>query len=647
MQFHAEEERDPTHTDTLWTKYTIKVRGFVSDTSQFRNDSAQTARDIRGKLQSPRKRFVYKIGDVTLVEVDATGASPVPLDCKIGPEPMPTTVTEVTSGTFWVETGVVVRICETQSNCTQNPVVSLRWTQSESFDENWYSHVNTSGKLIVRSDLLQNADNFRSLCTPPLLRDYKRLSAKYTLSPDGLELDFAFEDQEFDRLPPFPATKASGRFSVTVQQNGGAKRVGECTVVLEGPKGTSRKNLMLRALSMAYSKLLAENHLATKVFGLTSVMNFFWGKLEEDLFEPKVTVTVAALLPPLGSGGAGFIGGDLLSVINNTANAITGNTPPPVAMASVGLPPAGVGENFPPLAPPVRKRLAGLLAAAFKDPCACAAAEVDLTATRTSSPPTSGTTIVDLTTAGTVPPASISVGLTTTGTPFVTDMNPYDIFKTQVTLKTDSGTIQLPGTGVGSPSSGDIANLVTVAGKVTTMMVAWVVGRTGIPPVLPTYETGNPNIVPLQGVITANNVELSSDATGYIYMAAGYYLYGVLNPAKAELTAGTPPYLGSTAATAAGEVGANFSTNILQDKPGQGATNANPFVPNGVKPDVPPQNDAQELGFQNLPVAGMAGLGGFINIPGTTPSGQGNPVNPEFPNDPFFNAPFSAPTVGP
>src|SRR5262249_400514 len=145
----------------------------------------------------------------------------------------------------------------------------------------------TRGRLIVRSDLLQSADSFRPLATPPLLPDYRRLSAEYTLSPDGLQLEFAFTDQEEDILPPFPAPKASGSFTVVCERN--FRRIGQVDIKLEGQKGTSRRDLMIRALDMALSKLYAEGAAGGATVNGTPII---WGNFNEDLFSPVVTVSV-------------------------------------------------------------------------------------------------------------------------------------------------------------------------------------------------------------------------------------------------------------------------------------------------------------------------------------------------------------------
>jgi hypothetical protein len=385
-------ERDPSGTDVMWTKYTIRVRGFVcaspgqspnqgaTNPATGRVDSAWVLNQLKSALTSPRRSLLYSLGTNVFVNIGA-GLGAV-IDAKLGPDPLPTTVREITSGMFMVETGCVVRVveCATQldssgSPCAPNPVLSLRWTQSESFDDNWYSHLHTSGRLIVRSDLLQSADNFRPLATPPIVSDYIRTSAKYTLSEDGLQLAFQFEDVEVDRLPPYPATKASGKYIVECPM--GVQRIGQISIHLEGQKGTNRRDLLVRAMAMCYSKLQADGNFGPRNRAGVRAPLIKRVSVVEDLFSPIVDVSMQAMMTPiLGRGGAAAA---LVGALAVVARRAIGGPPPPAIMPSVGLDTFGLGSGKKGIAPPERKRLAGLLTAMFSDPCACMVSEGVLT----------------------------------------------------------------------------------------------------------------------------------------------------------------------------------------------------------------------------------------------------------------------------
>lgn len=670
------QERDPYNVDALWTKYTIRVRGFLTRSAgSFPGigeslSSAEVLRLVKSRLETPRRSLIYKIANSTIVSVVNT------MDAKLGPEPTEAIVTEVTSGVFMVECGCIARVVDCDDLCggTRSPVLSLRWTQTEAFDESWYSKLSTEGRLIVRSDLLQSADNFRPLATPPLLPDYKRMSARYTLSPDGLELAFNFEDQEVDRLPPGGVVRAEGTYTVTSEKPG-YKRLGEVDITLEGIKGSSRKLLLIRALSMAYSKIQADQLLISDANGAYTPP-IIWGSAKEDLFRPIVRVSMTAMMTNLnrgsflpggvpaaaansllspslagplgilgGVGGAAALGGTLPSgtfsstggsidigsangalgraatnpvtgnpIVGNAAtanlsafsddNAVAARFAAPGIMPSVGKNTAGLSSNQAGLAPPERMRLAGLLTAAFRDPCACllTGSEIGYTELRSQGGRTGARNplMVNLA-AG---PAIINRGQLppdrTNGTRLVSDNAPYDTYSYEKTAVYMSGKVMMPGTGTGA--NGAIAAAATIHGGIMKVYTSWVAGRTGKPPVLPTYLTSDPNLVPLDATIVSSNIVPSADGANLVYMTAGYYVHGVLDPSRYEIVPGTAPFL-----TADTKQDAKLSTrywNDLMASVGRAAgqvVKANPFIEGGVTPDIPPANSPGFASGAGLP----------------------------------------------
>ena len=364
-QFETEMEKDPSGADALWSKYTIRVRGFLtrvsgdpqSPTISLVNDTSSMLKLVKDKLAVPRRGMSYSVGGTTLVEIKADVFG-LAMDAKYGPEPLPTKVYQVTSGCYMVETGCIVRT----TNCGKchefeeenDPVVSLRWSQNESFSENWTSTYTTSGLLIVRTDFFQSADSFRRLCVPDLPKDYIRISSAYTLSADGTRLEFKHVDEERDRLPPAPATKASGTFSIKVES--GSKRTGTVSVHLEGPAGTSRKLLMIRALEICYSKIDPE--FISPDPNVQNTTAVYFGTFSENLFEPAVDVTMSALLSNVIPTGR-YSNGD------GTSTQVKS----PVMFTSVGQVPAGCAQGRNGIKPNDRKRIKSLLAQAFADPC--------------------------------------------------------------------------------------------------------------------------------------------------------------------------------------------------------------------------------------------------------------------------------------
>lgn len=547
-------DKDPSNTDVTWNVYTIRGRGFVTAASMgITTNTASVLQFVKNSLEQPRRGFYYQQGNTPVISIGVNNGltAGLAIDAKLGPWPMPVVVNEVTSGTFSVEHGVVVRLVqcltETDQNgnpCAPNPVVSLRWNQEETFDENWYSRLVTDGRLIVRSDMLQSADNFRPLATPEILNDYQRVATRYRLSEDGCELAFSMTDQEMDRLPPFPATTASGEY-VVVCPRPGTLRMGNCTVSLEGQKGTPRVALLVKAFNMCYAKLKADGF-------QSKTQPIVWGTFTEDLFRPKVKVSMQANLTPISRKG-GF-GGALLGIgLNRLAQP---STFVPQVMPSVGKPTYGLADNKKGIAPPTRKRIEALLTAAFSDPCACMISTVDLTNSNAPLPGVNGGNPKIMAemrngAAGGSGSAegpnereiSVSIGPIAPfdPTPLIGDTAPYDVYTIEAEYNWDQGIRQLPGSGV--DPDGGISSFVRVHGGAMTLTVTWVAGRTGNPPVLPAYQSSDPNLVALSGGIVAKDIAFGADGTSPTYLVAGYYIYGAYDPTKVSINAPIPPFL--------------------------------------------------------------------------------------------------------
>lgn len=657
-------EKDPSGTDVLWQVYSIRVRGFVTSsstsfpgvgetliTAATLNDTNQSgAQAIKSALETPRKSCLYSINGQVVVQTGG-GAHPGVIDAHLGPWPQKASCVPVSSGTFMVECGFDVAVVECKENCpdsSRDPVVSIRWTQSETIDETWHSRITTRGRLIVRSDLLQQADNFRSRCTPGLLSDYRRLSAEYTLSPSGTELDFAFVDLEVDFMPPALAVKASGRFTVLVTS--GAQRMGQVDLKLTGVKGARRGDLLRKAITMGYAKLQLEGL-------MVPVIN---GSFAEDLFVNEIEISMQAILQPMinaggivaetsggiavgvGAGGlagfaiagppgaiiGGLIGGGVAAFLPSDPPAVVGaaadaaNRPPQVLKAPGEMP--GVVSPVNGLRPPDRVRLAHLTAAAFRDPCACLAAATETTMTATTPTTTTLSTSPITPTPPGTPPATYKrtpLPPLPTGPAVVADPFPYDHYKVESTYSFDSGKLQMPGTGVGP--NANKSTFLTRTGQIATLQVVWTASRRGVPPVLPSFNTPDPNYVPMKASISPMEVEPSADNINMKFTVSGAYVYGVEDPAKITILCPVPPFL-SDAAGRSGQVGAaSFSDQVLWKFVGT----TNPFVSASNSKKIPDNSVAASLAAPVFAQIGLA-LAGGVQPSGLQQGGNGNLVSP-------------------
>jgi hypothetical protein len=550
--------------DVIWNAYHLHVHGIVSTgDGVLPTDSGATLASVKHLLTAPRRPLQYSVNAHTLVAWEPTAPDP-----GLGPEPVRVGVQQLNDGAFFVDAEYIVRLRDCDANPSTSAVVSLRWGQSELFDELWNSIITTRGKLTVRADFLKSADSFRRLCVPPVLSDYRRVSSRYNLSPTGTELDFEFVDKEVDRLPPFPAVRASGTCTVNLLSPG-VCRMGQVDLTLEGPKGTSRALLFTRAFSMAYAKLQAEGF-------LTDAMPIESGTFREDLFEPKVTVSLQARLTNFVAPGG------------------------PAVFRSVGKMP-GLADGLPGLSAPVRKRFAGLVAQAFADPCAASYARLATTdeggGSVFGSAPGAGTGSGGFVlTQGNSPPTAAGQG----------DTAPYDRYEIRSEYTYDLGARPLPGTGVGA--NGHRATTVTVHGGMMTLEVTWVAMRSGGAPILPSFKSPDPNLVPINSPkLITKQINPTADGALPTFCVAGHYVYLVIDPKVVSILAPIPPFLMGSAEYA--KQAASFTSDrVLWSF--VGASGPNPFFdsPTGAAPPqnaVPPVNPA----VQPPASAGSGGTG--------------------------------------
>lgn len=643
IQFEMSNEYSTDGVDKLWTVYRIRVRGFVvasqgqfpgpagnppGDTVAILNSSiAANTQSIKALLETPRAVCSYTVNGNTLVSIPGgNGLGPI-VDAHFGPMPQPCTAAYVIDGLFLVECGFEVRVVDCAADCPASPVVSLRYSQQETFNETWHTRLTTKGRLVVRSDLSTSADTYRGECRPDILDNFVRTHSEYTLDSTLTVLDFSYVDEERDYMPPALVAKASGQFIVNVSS--GARRKGQVNLRLQGIPSSSRSALLAKAIVMAFSKLLVEGFQG----GAAPIIS---GSFSEELFENVVNVQMQADLSSmmaaggvaaggngwaLGGAAAGGLvgfaaGGPIGGLIGAGLGAIAGGAiggggPPPAAPATV----PGVmssADNVPGtipvargLSPKARRRIAGLLGAAFGDPCACAAMEVELR----TKPLTPETEI-----SPSPIPAKITVSPTPlppySSTPVITDAAPYDFYKIESRYKYDNGIIQMPGTGAVPGTSGQSgtpqnAAFIQMHGGKATLEVTWAASRRGLPPVIPAYKSIDANWVALGGddacQITPESIDYSADLINPIHTVSGRYVYGAVNPSLVNVIAPIPPFLAPVAAAAAQQSASTYSNQPLWNF--VGASNPNNPWSNPVVGQAPPNTIPNQLGTQ--PITGV------------------------------------------
>jgi hypothetical protein len=154
-----------------------------------------------------------------------------------------------------------------------------------------------------------------------------RQTSRYALQKDGLRIQYEFVDVETYIMPPLGTIKAAAKYRETCAN--GAIRFGEVTCSVVGNFRTSRQDLIIRAISVALQRL--ERAGIVKSEGRWKAT----GAFEEDLYEPKVSVQLRAMIRP---PAAAFDGGRLTP-------GNQGVVPNPVGVAPINIPGIGIVNN--------------------------------------------------------------------------------------------------------------------------------------------------------------------------------------------------------------------------------------------------------------------------------------------------------------
>lgn len=281
--FSMERVYDESGTDPIYLKLDITVQCvigpdyFTTITNQLlASDSIVSGMKwIRHQLLIPRKQLSVTVGGNDLVpprQDKDVGNQQRTVDAKNGPQPQRCDITALTPDTFLMTYHIIAHYWENyeavahgniaEVNKAGNPVVSLRWSESQEVDQRNFTRRIRQGTFIIRSDMVERKqiDNFREdfavLAIPP---GFVRKSASYTVDPTGLKMSFRLEDQEVYLLPPFPAYEASGTYTETLSRQG-AKRFCQCTVELKGRKSAdateSKTKLIEVAIGIALKKIV-------------------------------------------------------------------------------------------------------------------------------------------------------------------------------------------------------------------------------------------------------------------------------------------------------------------------------------------------------------------------------------------------------
>jgi len=280
-RFDTSSVYDPSGTDRTLTKFDIQAQCVVSaaylialapslidaNTLPVTNDPADIMNLLRDKLLVARKRLSFKVNGVEMIPQSRDAGGNLltgTVDAKNGPQPQSCPISQINANSFLLTYHIVAHYWENPStgatvpitNRAGNPVLSNRWTETVDMDDCEYTTRTRTGTVTIRSDNAEGVtpDQLRStMAVVGLPVGFLRQSRKYDLTADGLSLNYSLVDKEVFFLPPEPAFRAEGEFTVSVTKQSIMHMT--CAVRLRGTAQGNQANLLRAAISACTQKI--------------------------------------------------------------------------------------------------------------------------------------------------------------------------------------------------------------------------------------------------------------------------------------------------------------------------------------------------------------------------------------------------------
>lgn len=577
--YRNEPEASVDRPDMLYRKTTLQFSSVLA-ANVVPAVGAETVQDvlirIRHMLELPRRPFYYEVGGQRVIDL------PGGKDDANGPFPIGVNVELVADASFLITWGVEIRLADCGSNSKQ--ILSHRWTETASINDEHLTTYTRSGRLVVASRAGLSPDSFRGTITPKIGPKFVRQRAEYSLHENGLELAFTFVDQEQYVMPPFPAIKMAGWMAITSTDHTGVKRIGRLEIELTGPPDVPKKILLQKCIEIGMSR-------ADRA-GLIRASNgraIIGGGVHEDLVRNKIKLTLQWLMKPPGtqltSGSPSFTGSLVSSFtfgigsnIQGSTNQAAPNTQPSLnaknqptsslAMNSdwVGLPLPG-SNNGMGIAPPTRGDLdwLQLVAASFSDPCL----------TSTVNPPPSENTGIQTNLVFANVRKVPELPLERLGGAYddVQDAF-YDYYECVCHYIHDEGMEVAP--AMKTRTAGKAFRL---SGESMRLEVEYSAKRAGRTPVIPDPRSPSQdsNWVYTGGTNSPEIVGVAADGVTLIHAISGLLRFKAVDPCKANIIAPVPPYLSQSIDAESRLAAAFVSSRIVFLSGAQSGQVLNPF----------------------------------------------------------------------
>lgn len=243
-------------TATAWIKYP------VGGTPGPGGTAVEMYQTVSALLHTPRRELIVKIGDKEILRVDGLCESPTPrTDMETGPKPREVKITQiVNTQVFRVEFAIdCARLACWEPGYgnkwvgpATKPVVSNRWSVSETIDDNFFTTRTIKGRLRL-SGAYWLGHSCRGWGIPVLESGFRRDRIEWTALENGLECEYTVIDKQVANSAPWPATKMDCTHMVT--SDTGMDFRAEVSVRLEGSPASDRRAMIAAAIMICEQKL--------------------------------------------------------------------------------------------------------------------------------------------------------------------------------------------------------------------------------------------------------------------------------------------------------------------------------------------------------------------------------------------------------
>jgi hypothetical protein len=359
--------RDDSNTDWICTTFDIQMQTIINvaylsqlapdmipgNTNATPVNPVDIMSVIRARLMRHRRSFSFKFDGVEMIPQNAGGV-PGNVDAQNGPMPQSCSYFLITNTTFLLTYHIIAKYWENvaalgagndfRANNQQGAAVLYnRWAETVEIDYAGFSTRVREGKYAIRSDNSFGfiADQLRSgMAVLGLPAGWLRESSRYTVTPDGLAIQYRIQDREQYKMPPqqfCPVYKAEGTYT-EYQGRAGAMRHGEVHVRLEGGKNTNMALLVYTTMALAGARLITggggigANTLGVPIIESVRTMVDLYKNIVEAqwraMLRPGVIMNIPNTAPNLNGRIAGSAGWKMML---NVETPFSPSTAPPSA----------------------------------------------------------------------------------------------------------------------------------------------------------------------------------------------------------------------------------------------------------------------------------------------------------------------------